>query len=99
MSGSSPGSRAWTYESAPSSSTRSTFNVTPVPSEADVNASGRRPSVTSEMFASLTAAMTSGFSGTMRSPNWAPPPTTFVLRRFIAGEPMKPATKEFSGRS
>ena len=79
----------YTKASAPSSSTTSTVTWKPV--DAGTNASGRTPTVTVEP--ALPGRSIA------KSPSIALPPETGALRRFIAGEPMKPATKAFAGFS
>ncbi len=82
------------YASAPSSSTTSTVTARPPLSESDMS-SGRTPTVTV-----LPAwARSSRETGTVESPNITPPSVTGTSSRFIAGEPMKPATKTLFGWS
>ena len=52
-----------------------------------------------DRFASCAALSTSCLSGKTMLPTRAPPSVRSAGRRFIAGEPMKPATKEFFGLS
>ncbi len=61
--------------------------------------SGRTPTVTVRSPASAAAATASRETGTTLSPNFTPPSVIGTSTRFIAGEPMKPATKRFAGRS
>ena len=90
----------YTYASAPSSSAMSTRRSRlGWPSVATLNASGRIPSVTDDRPAAAAAEATSRRSGTTRPPSLAPPSTRGTVLRFIAGDPMNPATNEFPGRS
>ena len=79
----------YTKASEPSSSTTSTS--TWKPSLSGVKPSGRTPTVTS-LPADAGTAMP-------RFPSIALPPTIGALSKFMAGEPINPATKAFAGLS
>jgi hypothetical protein len=65
------------------------------PSVPSSNASGRRPSTSDE--APFTASLL--YAPRARAPNETPPFSNANSQRFIAGDPMKPATKRLPGRS
>ena len=58
--------------------------------------SGRTPTMTLPF---LACASTSRSTGVVEVPNFTPPSTTSAWKRFMAGEPMKPATKTLLGFS
>lgn len=55
--------------------------------------------MTSRVVSRETEATVTSSSGMLASPARATLPSTVNVARFIAGEPMKPATKTFTGRS
>ena len=80
------GSDAFVY-GKPADSSVEFANVT----DEGVKPSGRTPTV--------TAVPAEAGTSIARSPSIALPPLTGAISRFIAGEPMKPATKAFAGLS
>ena len=80
-----------TNASAPTSST--TFTFAGIPSAATSSDSGRTP-ITS---VDLPLPATPVGKGTLTPPKEAVPFESGTVQRFIAGEPMKPATKTFAG--
>ena len=61
--------------------------------------SGRTPTVTVRSPLSAAAESASRLTGTTLLPNFTPPSVIGTSTRFMAGEPMKPATKRLAGRS
>src|SRR6478672_8299974 len=88
----------YTYASLPRSSTRSTTTSTP-PVSVSSSCSGRMPKVTSERLNSFSLASWSRSSSRVESPILTPSAAIGTVTRFIAGEPMKPATNALAGRS
>ena len=70
-----------------------TITGMPSPAGASESDSGRSPTVT----ASPTAFGKPPATGMTVDPNLTPPASTVPWSRFIAGDPMKPATKAFTG--
>jgi hypothetical protein len=92
----------YTYASAPSSSTTvtSTGSASPAsPSSARRNDSGRTPTVTASSPAARAASSVASPRPSLAGPSLAEPPSSGVENRFIAGEPMKPATNTLAGAS
>ena len=78
-------------------STTATSTGMPWLSEASEKVSGRMPRVRDFSFGAL--ARTSRGTGTTKSPTRTPPSATWPWMRFMAGEPMKPATNRLAGVS
>jgi hypothetical protein len=82
--------------SEPSSSTTSTVTGMPLPSSASSKSSGRTPTVMSGVVMLSAAARGTAIA---HAPKCTLPSETGNEMRFIAGEPMKPATNMFAGVS
>ena len=92
-----PSITAEPYRNASAPSSSITSISTAIPSDLETTrSSGRRPTVTDF---SLVLPRTAESTLIVAFPNLTPPATILSVNRFIAGEPMKPATNTLAGRS
>ncbi|CPU66365.1 Uncharacterised protein [Mycobacteroides abscessus] len=77
----------------------STGNAASLACDTTSSASGRKPIVTLPLSASVILAAVSRSSAMRAGPTSATPLLTANVPMFIAGEPMKPATKTLAGVS